>query len=251
MTSIPFPHNTLKPDTIPQTQRVNRAVVDSAKYIVQPDDDFVRPYLAVPNGRAFVWPVGIEGFELTDTPEVGKHKYLGGVGLDVDVTHRGEGQIALSGTFPGWTSQDNLLNLRDIVYAVAPRNGKILYLPGVLDTIQFVVVTTSVFTHAEDERTQDITYSLTMAILSDGAKIKSPTQPGQGDTDNPKRGKRKFQVTSTTNTLRKIAAKVFANPSRWTDLYAIQANAAFFNKRNVPQHNVPDYKLPTTMVVYF
>src|SRR5688500_16933540 len=105
MTHIPYKHNTAKPPPAISLKHgianLDQVVEDTAQYLLDPDDDFARPYLAIPGGRAFVWPLGVEGFELVDQAELGRHKYLGEIEIDIDVTHKAETMITLSGIFPG------------------------------------------------------------------------------------------------------------------------------------------------------
>lgn len=256
--TIPFPHNNDRPPLSDAIRRGASNVVgtqeDSAKYILTPDDDFARPYIAVPGGRAFVWPVGIEGFELEDQAELGRHKYLGEIELDVDVVHKAETTITLSGVFPGWTSVDNMNDLRQIFYADTPERGKILHLPGILPHLQYVVPERQSFTHDMNERTRDIAYSFSVVKVGTGdrAPDQGPTQPdiGRGSTGRG-RGSRRFVVNSKSNTLRRVAYAVFRNGARWTELYAIQANAKWFDSRNIPSHQVPDYRLPVGTTIYY
>jgi hypothetical protein len=254
---IPYRHNTEKPPLSTAvrhgTLQAGLPVEDTAKYLLDPDDDFARPYLAIPGGAAFVWPVGVEGFELQDQAELGRHKYLGEIELDVDVIHKAETTITLSGTFPGWTSVENMQALRGVFFADTPERGKILHLPGILPNLQYVVAERGSFTHAQDERTQDIAYALTLVKVGTGKRVSSGTtrpNAGQG-TAARGRGTRKFRVTANVNTLRKIAYKVFRNGARWTELYAVKANAKWFDKRNISSHRVPDYRLPLGTVIYY
>lgn len=227
---------------------------DTARYIAVPGVDFAQPYLSIPGGRAFVWPLGTEGFEVTDQAELGRHKYLGEITIDIDVTHKAETSITMSGVFPGWTGQENMQALRQIFFADTPPPGKILFVPGVLNSPAFVVGDNLRHSHSEDDMMMDIQYSATFVYVgTTGAHVDTgPTQPDQGSgSTNPKRGKRKFVTTSKIRTLRSIAAHVFSNPSRWAELYAIQKNAAYFNKHDVPAFQAPDYRLPIGMVIYF
>lgn len=256
--TVPYPHNTEKPPNADSLRHgsanINVPVEDSAKYLLDPDDDFARPYIAVPGGRAFVWPVGIEGFELQDQAELGRHKYLGEIELDVDVTHKAETTITLSGVFPGWTSVDNMNALRQVFYADTPERGKILHLPGILPNLQYVVAERQSFSHAMDDRTQDISYSFSVVKVGTGQRAPDPaaTQPDTGRSNIGKgRGTRVFKANSKSNTLRRIAYAVFRNGARWTELYAIRANSKWFDSRNVPSHQAPDYRLPVGTPIYY
>jgi hypothetical protein len=119
---------------------VPKVILDTARYIRLPDTDFARPYITVPGGPSFVWPLGIEGFEVQDQAELGIHKYIGDIELDVEVMHRNQATITLSGVFPGHTSTENMLGLRTVFQAEQPPGGKILHLPHVLSQAQFSCV---------------------------------------------------------------------------------------------------------------
>lgn len=251
MSHIGYPHNQAKP---PSSDFVRHGTTnlsqaeDTAKYILDPDDDFARPYLAIPRGDAFIWPLGIEGFEVIDQAELGRHKYLGDIEIDVDITHRAETTITLSGVFPGWTAVDNMQALRSIFWAETPERGKILHLPGVLPRLQYVVGERCQFTHAQDERLQDIGY--TASFIKVGSGGKSTGIPAD-DNNFPGFGTRRFRVSAKTNTLRKIALSVFNTSTRWTQLYANKKNAKWFNSHNISAHNAPDYRLPLGLIIYY
>jgi hypothetical protein len=117
---------------------VPKVILDTARYIRLPDTDFARPYMSVPGGPTFVWPLGIEGFEIQDQAELGIHKYIGDIELDVEVMHRNQATITISGIFPGHTSTEEHACLRTVFQAVQPPGGKVLHLPHVLSQAQFV-----------------------------------------------------------------------------------------------------------------
>lgn len=256
MPDIPYPHNSQRPPKAPTVRHgvanLRGVVMDTAKYLLDPDDDFARPYLAIPGGRAFVWPLGVESFEVADQAELGRHKYLGAIEVDVDVTHRAETTITMSGVFPGWTSVDNMNALRDIFYRETPERGKILHLPGILPNLQYVVGESLRHTKAEDDwQSMDIAYNITFVKVGTGRRGPNvgPTRPNQGQDKGRKAGR--FRVNSKYNTLRKIAMKVYRNSDRWTELYAIKKNAQWFDRRNIPSHQAPSYRLPNGLVIYY
>lgn len=235
---------------------------DTAKYILVPDSDFERPYLAVPDGNAFIWPLGTEGFELTETAELGKHKYLGEIELDVDIIHKSETNIILSGIFPGHTSVDNMLALRQIFYADTPERGKILHLPGILPFLQYVVGESMRFSHPEDDRTQDISYSCTFVKVgtgkaapgSAGGTVSSSAVGTSSDgpvTAPPKGSFTKFASAQPgQNTLRQFARTFLGNANNWAALYNDPRNHAIFDALGIASHEVPDYALPTGTQVW-
>lgn len=248
-------HNEAKPPLSPAVRHGDgrtRWIDDSAKYLLQPDLDFSRPYLAIPGTpRAFVWPLGIEGFELSGNTTLGIHRYLGEIELDVSIVHKDEMHIRLSGIFPGWTSVENMNALRKIYDADTPERGKILHLPGILPELQYVTGENFTFSHADDERTQDIQYQISF-VKHDSRPYRKGERPRKPYPvrKRPKGyGRRFFVVTARYNTLRKIAYKLWHNGNRWTELYIL--NGKWFDKRDIPTHSIPDYRLPRGMKVRY
>lgn len=235
-----------------RNERTPASNKDTARYLVDPDDEFARPFLSVPGGNVFIWPLGTEGFEIVDTAELGRHKYLGDIELDVDVTHRGERTITLSGVFPGWTSTENMLALSTIFYADTPARGKVLHLPGILKSYQYVTCQTLRHSHADDERTMDISYSLELIRAGVGPKSHpvGATEPNQGGTSSVA-GTRQYKIRAGVRTLRGVAADVYGSGNRWVDLYKIDKNANYFNNRGIRAQQVPDYRLPIGLVIYY
>lgn len=249
----PLPPSAIGEDianAVPETIR------DTARFLLIPDRDFARPYISVPGGPTFVWPLGVEGFEIQDQAELGIHKYIGDIQLDVEVTHRNQTTINLSGVFPGHTSVKNMLALRTVFQAEQPPGGKVLHLPGILSQAQFVACQSLTSTHAEDERTQDIVYAASFIRIGTGASADSassaPIVTASTGTPVPRAsGSRSFHATATVNTLRKIAQNVFGDARKWSLLYSNKTNAAWFNKKNIPTHKIPDYRLPPGTTVYY
>jgi hypothetical protein len=225
---------------------------DSARYLLEPDVDFARPYLAIPGGDAFVWPLGTEGFEIQDQAELGKHKYIGDIKIDVEVVHRAETNITLSGIFPGHTAVDNMFALRQIFQAETPTSGKVLHLPGILVQAQYVKCERLTNSHAEEERNQDIAYSLSMVRVGTGKDTTRPAITASTGTPTPTgAGTRTFRCTATVRTLRAIANYVYGNMNFWTRLYSISHNANWFSNRQIATHLIPTYSMPIGTVIYF
>lgn len=248
-------HNRARPPLAPSVSHGRgrtRFLDDSAKYILQPDADFDRPYLAIPGTpRAFVWPLGVEGFELAGNTQLGIHRYLGELELDVSLVHKNETHIRLSGVFPGWTSVENMNALRGIYDADTPERGKILHLPGILPELQYVVGENFTFTHADDDRTQDIAYNISFVKTGSrpykkGERPKKPPPVGKRPRKNARRF---FRVNSKHRSLRNIAFKLFHDSRRWPELYV--KNSRFYTKHKIPTHKIPDYKLPLGFRVYY
>lgn len=225
---------------------------DTVAYIQPPGIEFYRPWLAIPNGAAFIWPLGLEGFGISVEPTLGIHKYYGDNKVVVNVIHRGEEHITMSGNLLGKSAVDSLRQLRDVAYAVQPVGGKILYLPGVLNYAQRVAVVRLSFDRTEDARGEDITYTMDLVRTGIENKFTDPdlavptTQPSTG---TQKASSRVFVVTSSVNTLRKIALKKLGNASKWDDIY--KKNKTIFARLKVPAHSVPTYKLKVGTKVYY
>lgn len=257
MAKIPYPFEDNSPPDSPNLVRGTRQDnvflpnEDPARFIVEVDD-FKRPYLAVPGGRAFVWPLGVEGFDIEEQAELGRHKYLGEIQLDVDVIHKAETIIRLSGMFPGWTSVKNMNALRQIFYADTPAKGKILHLPGILPNLQYVAPESLTHSHPEEDRMQNITYSLSMVKVgtgessSDYGKL-SPAQPGTKTTATS--GTRMFVVSGGYNNLRAISKKVFGEIDQWPILDDNPKNQKLF--KNVPSAKRPSYVLPPGTKIFY
>lgn len=253
MPPVGYRFNTARPPLSPAARRSSfeGGDQDTARYMRVPDDDFERPYLAVPGGIAFIWPLGTEGFEITNAAELGKHKYLGEIELDVDITHKAEKNIILSGTFPGWTSVDNMHALERVFNADTPERGKILHLPGILPNLQYVVCQDSRFSHAENDMTQDMAYSITLVKIGLGkpgpvtSSVAGTVSSAVPTTAEPRgSGTRIASAQPGQNTLRQFARVFLGNANLWTKLYDDPRNRKLFDDKNVPSHQVPDYELP-------
>jgi hypothetical protein len=258
MSSIPYKHNENRPPIAKGASvRRSRRVEDTAAYILTPDVDFKRPYLAVPSvNEAFVWPLGVEGFEIQVDTQLGIHRYLGEVELDVSITHQDEQHITLSGVFPGWTSQDNMASLRRIYAMETPSRGKILSLPGIFSRAQLVVGENMRFSHAEDDRTQDIVYSASFVRVgaSDTGSTALTSREVSGLGTAPTVSNRgipaqTFMVTPSLRTLRSIAIYIYSNAAMWFQLYDM--NADLFAELNIPSFLVPDYELEIGTIIYY
>jgi hypothetical protein len=222
---------------------------DSAYYVLRPGVEFWRPWIRVPNGPAFVWPLGIEGFTLSVDSTLGIHKYIGDNAVQVDVIHKGQENFAMSGNLPGDTGPENARKLRDVFYADTPRRGKILFIPGILPYAQRVVLANLRIDHGEDDRGEDLRYSLDVVRIGYDEDYKADprltdpdTQPQSGGSGSSGKkvaaSPKKFAVTATVNTLRKIAS---AKNTNWNTLYT--KNEALFVKLKIAYMRAPDYKI--------
>lgn len=224
---------------------------DTTYYIAKPDENFLRPWLEDPNGKVFVWPLGLEGFSLSIEPSLGIHRFVGDNKVVVDVMHKGEERLTMTGSFPGRSSVDAFRALRDIVYSNTPKGGKILFVPHLLAHAQRVVIARARFDRAEDDRGFDLTYDIEFVRL--GFKASVGEEEIEEETipqPKPPAGAtaKKFIVNSRYNTLRKIAALKLGSAARWSSLYTL--NAKLFRKLRVPGHKAPDHRLRNGTVIY-
>lgn len=229
------------------------SLTDDARYIVRPGIDFMRPWLAIRNGPAFQFPLGLEGFNLTIDPTLGIHKFIGDNKVSISVIHFGEEHFTMSGNFIGDSAPDLLRALRDLVYQGAPPEGKILYVPEIMSYAQRVQVAQATFDRPQDARGRDLSYSIEfvrMGTLTD----KTSGSKGKQTTPNPtapKRGKSQHSVNTDAihNTLRKIAAWKLGGADKWRTVY--NANESYFVKRNIPISKAPDYRLPPGTTIHY
>lgn len=225
---------------------------DSAYYILKPGENFLQPWISIPGGIAFIFPLGIEGFSLSIEPQLGIHRFIGDNKVVVDVVHKGEERLSMSGTFPGESSVSALRALRDIVYAETPRGGKIVGLPNVLPYAQRMVVASARFDRPQDARGKDLSYDIEFVRLGYVSDIdtefsveKAVPQPSVGAGTSSKR----FTVNSKYNTARKIAKYKLGAESKWRRIYDL--NTKVYRKLNVAAHKAPDFRLPLGTVIYY
>jgi hypothetical protein len=230
---------------------------DPAIYIARPGLDFFVPWLAVDmaKGPAFVWPLAVEGLEITVDPTLGIHRFIGDDRVYVDVVHRGEERITLSGNFPGDTGPDNLRALREIVYAITPKLGKVLYVPHAFTYAQRVVVNRFRGGRTEDMRGLDLTYEVEFVRIgyinagkADNDPILAEPIP-QPTTGSVNASTHRVQADGKHNTLRKIALWKLGSAAKWNSLYTL--NLKWFQKQGVPASKAPDYRLPAGTTIYY
>lgn len=214
-----------------------------------------RPYI-VSGQRIFVFPVGTEGFRRSGNATVGIHKNLGEVAVDAHVTHREEGRIELSGTFPGNTSQDAMIQCIAILRSKPP-GGIVLYVPGIFNREAYVVPETWDFSHAADDRTHSIDYTISFIRTGEGEKIGDPK--GSPAPQNPTvkkkpKGKptRFFTVAEGARTLRQISSFVYKDANKWQQLVSLnqsmihkwQAKNLKNKTQGLPSYSLVAYRWP-------
>jgi hypothetical protein len=229
---------------------------DPARYLV-PDSELYHPRPSIQAGDdVFVWPVGTEGFRLTGNATLGIHHYIGDDDVDVQVMHRSERRIELSGAFPGRTSAANREALETVLRKPVSDPGKILYLPGILERVQYVELDNYEFSHDAEDRTHSIEYSVTLVRMGTGRRIADPhgkpAPPNPGQKHVGKGKKHKYVIVKAgLRTFRQIAKKVYGNPEKWPLLMAV--NMSYYGNKlaRLPNHQVPTYRWPLGTHIYF
>ncbi len=253
--TIPYPHNTTFPAVIPSRGQRYFKGQDTAFYIAVPGEDFNQPYIAIPGGRAFVWPLGVEGFDYSLDATLGVHKYMGSKGVEVSVVHLGTQSITMTGIFPGHTSVANMHALRDILLAESPEQGKILHLPLVFSKVLYVQHERSSFSHPPEERTQDINYEVVFQRITASEQAGSPNSVAALIDAIPSTASarglstRAFIVVDGITTLRGIAQALYGDGSRWNEIYI--ANQSYFDSQDIPSYQLPTMRLPVGLTLRY
>jgi len=208
-----------------------------------------RPYLV--NGRQmFVFPIGVEGFRRTGQAILGLRHYIGDNAVDGVTVHYEEGRIVLTGTFPGITAQQCMVELLSLLRSPTAGKGIILYAPGVFNKEQFCLPENWEFSHDPDDRTHSIDYTLTLVKLGEGPKVKdasgtpAPNNPGAKRTPKGK-AQRIYTVKGNVRTLRAIASKVYGDAGKWTQLVSLNRQELAViqtQSSGSSAHNLPYYR---------
>lgn len=238
---------------------------DPAKYLVDPGSvvapgqhsagqlRHARPYL-VSDQAFFVFPVGVEGFTRSGQATLGLHHYIGGNTVEGVTIHFEEARIELSGTFPGITAQDNMVECINILRSQPASPGLVLYAPGVFEREQYILPESWNFTHDPADRSHSIDYTITLVRIGEGTKV--PDKAGTPPPPNPSITKRKpkgkpariFIVKDNVRTLRAVAKAVYGDQSKWNKIVQLnQGQLASWQRgqgMNVA-NGLPSYQLPT------
>lgn len=232
---------------------------DESHYILIPDREFNRPWLASPQGNsgiAYVWPLGVEGFSFASNADAGIHHYIGDNDVDVDVVYPDESHIVLTGIFPGDTSTLQKQALRNVVLHQADTPGKILGLPGIEEQILYVSVINHSFSHDQGDYSKIIAYSIEFIKIGVGGRLGSTIKqlpkpnPTTGASDRGKSQKR-ATVKGGKQTLRGVSKKVYGS-SRGSSVRKLQqANSVTLNKSGIPSYKTPYTKVPIGTTLKF
>jgi hypothetical protein len=137
---------------------------DEARYILMPDAEFDRPWIASPQGSsgpAFVWPLGVEGFSFSSNATAGIHHYIGDNDVYVDIVYPDEYHLVLNGVFPGNTSPQLMSLLRQVIlHQPDPPGIKLLSIAPAAALIQRVRVINHSFTRDAGDTYTRINYSI-------------------------------------------------------------------------------------------
>jgi hypothetical protein len=253
---------TARPDIVSTSRWQDNVGLDPAGYLVNPGDVIApgkytagqlfhaRPHI-VNGNKFFVWPA-TEGFTRSGQATIGLHKIVGDTDIYGITVHYEEGRIELSGTFPGVTAPSLMAGLIEILKTPPPDPGLSLYIPGVFETIQFVLADSWNFPHDRDDRTHSIDYSVVFVLIGSGPRIRDPA--GVPAPPNPSTGtnygtsSRVFVVGDGARTLRAIAQQVYGDSDKWTTLVSLNQGALADVQRGIAlnkANDLPSYQLPT------
>jgi hypothetical protein len=177
----------------------------------------------------------VEGFRRSATSQLGLHHYIGDNAVDGITVHYEEARIELSGTFPGITSQDNMVACFNILRTPPQDPGLILCAPGVFDNEAYVLPESWDFTHDAEDRTHSIDYSITLVRIGDGRKLKDPHGGAIRDV---------FTVKDNARTFRAIAKAVYKDPDRWNEILRLNGNTVGSWWSSIPAYQLPTYRWP-------
>lgn len=213
-----------------------------------------RPYL-VSGNVIFVFPVGVEGFSTPSEATLSLHRYIGANTVAAQSIMREESRVMLTGTFPGGTAQDAMVNCRNILRSLPPTPGLVLYAPGVFDTEQYVVPESWEFTHAEDDRTHSIQYSITLVRVGNGKGVSDPHgTPARPNPTTQKRSasipSRYYTIRSGVSTFQQIAKAVYGTTAQWTKLVPLNS-ALVQHAFNLAAFQLPTYRWPVGVKIRY
>jgi hypothetical protein len=230
---------------------------DTAKFIVALRR-FKRPRLRTGHGDVFVWPVGTEGVTISGQAKLGVHTYIGDDSAEVQVIHRDEARVEMSGVFLGETAPANFRALRAIIISNYDPDGLLLDIPDIFQFEQRVFVESYEFSHDEENIEEDFTYRIVF-VNSGRTRKRLPSPKTVKPPANPKskKGKGKpstsVRVRAGERTLRAISKQVYKNANKWKTLYNKNKKALneFMKEQNVPFAKLPTTPLPIGLKIYY
>jgi len=230
---------------------------DPARYLV-PDGNLFhpRPYLTS-GDLIYVWPVGVEGIRHFGNSAVAIHRYIGDSDVDVQVVHKDEARIEMSGTFPGITAVDNMAALKLLVRDQTPDPGKTLFLPGIFERVQYVVVENYDFVHAADDRTHSFDYTITFIRTGPGRRIAdphgTPAPPNPTKKVTPRGHPGRYTLSkSGSQTFRQIAKRVYGSSEKWKHLADLNARLVqYSHAMAIPFFQLPTYRWPLGTKIFY
>lgn len=225
---------------------------DSAVYLMEPGVAFLRPWIAIRNGPAFQWPLGLEGYDLVVNPLLGIHRFLGDNKVDIDVLHAGEEHFTMTGNFPGNSAPALIQALRDVVYQSSGDEGKILFVPEIMSHAQRVQIVNFQASRDQGARGKDATYSLEVVrvgIANKNPNVKTHPPAIQPKPGNKGKSAKSIHVDAKHNTLRKIALWKLGSADKWRTVY--NANQKWFVSHKIQLSAAPNYRLPIGTVIHY
>jgi len=208
----------------------------------------------------FVFPTPVEGFQRSGTAQLGLRHYIGDWSVDGVTIHYEEARITLNGTFPGQTSQANMVECISMLRSFHLNRGLVLYAPGTFNKEQFVLPENWNFDHEEDNRTHDIRYSITFVRIGEGRRVRDPhgNPPQSFAKISAPKGKatKRFTIRTNVRTLRAVSDKVYGSPAKWTQLVALNktALAQIQKKKGIKttgNHKLAFIRLPIGMKINY
>lgn len=222
---------------------------DNTVYIV-PRSLWHRPRFYIIGGLSFEWPLGTEDIILSGTVTLAKHLYIGDDIAEVQVVHRDDATVEMSGTFPGKTGAQNMKLCRNVIRAPDPPGHKRLELPGIYPTAQKVVVESYQFQRSRDDSSMSWEYTITFSLTGPGGSVDQPqallSQAPTVGFPAAFRGSsaRSYTVKGLRRTLRTIAFEVYGDPNSWKKLFQLNEQTLDDYFSSVPFAVVATTELP-------
>lgn len=224
---------------------------DEARYILKPDHEFDRPWLASPQGKggvAFVWPLGVEGFQFSSSATAGIHHYIGDNDVYIDIVYPDEYHITLNGLLPGRTSIDLIPLLRQVILHQAdPPGNKLLSIPPAAASIYNVKIISYSFEHDQTDFTHNVTYSIEFIRTGVGSLAASTVDalPSLGPSSAQLRGSssRTYIVKSGARSFASLCNTLYGNSDMQSmiQLYTL-------NERTLARLGILFYKIPYALI---